>query len=148
MNGIIDSFDFASFRSTFEDGLAGSASGFGDTRSWLDVGMRQRDINGGDFNYGDFANAVFDFLDQRDGMGRPFDSFYISPLETEYDLSINPDAQTTTFTLYDRWNGVKDVFIFGDGNSAHLQVPLDNSDFSSSGQFSGQRDWAYNADIL
>lgn len=87
------------------------------------------------FSYGDFVEAALDYMS---GVGRPTDEFYNPPLDVEYDLSVDTVGESATFTLYDRWHGVKDVYTFSNSSFAQFQVPLDNSDFSTGGQYSGR----------
>jgi hypothetical protein len=83
---------------------------------------------------GDFVDAAFDFLD---GTQDPFDEFVVDEPEVEYDLSVAPDLESAEFTVYDRWNGVKDIYTFSGDGFGQFQVPIDNFDFSQGGQWSG-----------
>lgn len=84
--------------------------------------------------YGDFVDEVFNFLS---GAGNPTGEFHLPPPNVEYDLSVDVAGQSATFTLYDRWNGIKQVYTVSDGGYAQFDVPLDNTDFSTRGQFNG-----------
>ena len=85
---------------------------------------------------GDFVNAVFDYLDGR-VVGEDGFEFRAVPPDIEYDLSVARDAESASFTVYDRMNETKTTYSYTEnGGYSVFDIPLDNSDFSTGGQYS------------
>ncbi|APX12630.1 hypothetical protein [Tateyamaria omphalii] len=115
---------FLSIISGGPSGFAGSGSGF---FSSVGFGLGQT-LQLPGYTVGDFVSAAMD--DAAGTPADPWDEFVLNDPPKDAEINYDPETNSATYSVYDPFTGVTDVYSYGADSAFSFQMLPDNSTFS------------------